>query len=91
MAFSQKRPKSVNKNEKSWKEAFSNLKEYFGYTSFRTGQEAAIAAAFDRNDSLVVMATGSTLFRLVATHENVITVMTPGSGKSICYQVCTAV
>jgi superfamily II DNA helicase RecQ len=58
MAFSQKKPKIVNKNEMLWKEAFSNLKEYFGYTSFRSGQEAAIGAAFEKNDSLVVMATG---------------------------------
>jgi hypothetical protein len=43
----------------SWREAYSNLKDYFGYTSFRSGQESAIGAAFDKKDSLVVMATGN--------------------------------
>eukprot|EP00292_Cryptomonas_paramecium_P023662 CAMPEP_0113709564 /NCGR_PEP_ID=MMETSP0038_2-20120614/29641_1 /TAXON_ID=2898 /ORGANISM="Cryptomonas paramecium" /LENGTH=155 /DNA_ID=CAMNT_0000635463 /DNA_START=61 /DNA_END=525 /DNA_ORIENTATION=- /assembly_acc=CAM_ASM_000170 len=40
-------------------EAYDNLKEYFGFTSFRTGQEEAISAVFEGKDCLVIMATGS--------------------------------
>ena len=46
----------------SWKEAYSNLKDFFGYTSFRSGQETAIGAALEKKDSLVVMATGMLKF-----------------------------
>jgi superfamily II DNA helicase RecQ len=49
---------STGSGSQGWKEAYSNLKDYFGYTSFRSGQETAIGAAFDKKDSLVVMATG---------------------------------
>ena len=58
MALSKKQRKESNGISKSWEEAFSNLKEYFGYSSFRAGQEDAIGAAFEGKDSLVVMATG---------------------------------
>lgn len=36
-----------------------NLKHYFGYTSFRDGQEAAILAALDGHNTLVMLPTGT--------------------------------
>jgi len=45
----------------------STLKKYFGYNSFREGQEEIIGA--------------------ILSHNNVLTILPTGAGKSICYQV----